>query len=244
MLVEDEPLLIRSLARHIKQQDAGFKVVCEASNGAIALELLEQHAIHLIISDIRMPVMEGLELLEKVSARYPLIEVVLLSGHSDFSYAQQALRNNALDYLLKPLTPIALENMLINAKKALSANFMLKDDLNLLGGDAKKSLDLARQYLEDHYSENIDLGNLSARLGFSSPYLTKLFHKYEDCSPVKFLTNLRINAARNLLINTNLSIKEVGERVGYPDQFYFSNVFRKAMGKSPSAFRRDSTTLS
>lgn len=242
MLVEDEPLLMKSLARHIELQDAGFKVVCQASNGKIALELLEENTIHLIISDIRMPVMDGLELLENVSTHYPLIEIVLLSGYSEFSYAQQALRNNALDYLLKPVTPADLEHVLINAKKALSAHFMLEDDLNLLGGDAKKSLDLAIKYLQDHYADDINLADLSSRLGFSSPYLTKLFHKYVGCSPVRFLTNLRIDAACNLLTNTSLSIKEVGERVGYPDQFYFSNVFRKTMGKSPSVFRRDSLT--
>lgn len=242
MVVEDEVLLRRSLVRHINDLDAGFSVTAEASNGEEALMILSQNDIHLIFTDIRMPIMEGIELLQAVSVRYPHIKVVLLSGYAEFSYAQQALRIGALDYLLKPVTENALERVLSNAKLALSSRYTLEEDSLLSCGTSEHVMELARRFLCEHYTENIDMAALSARLGFSPAYLTKLFNKLEGCSPVKFLTNLRINEARHLLLNTDLPIKEVGERVGYPDQFYFSNVFRKSVGQSPSMFRLNSPT--
>lgn len=242
MLVEDEPLLLRSLARHIAEIDPGFRVTCQAGDGAQALELLKTHDIHLIITDIRMPVMEGLELLQHVSAKYPHIEVVLLSGHAEFAYAQSALRNGALDYILKPVSPTALEQVLQSARVALGSRYIISEDIALSGGSTQQVVALVRQYLREHYTENIDMGILAAKFGFSSAYLTKIFNKHEGCSPVKYLTTLRIQQASHLLASTNLSIREVGERVGYPDQFYFSNVFRKTTGQSPSVYRQNTSS--
>lgn len=239
MVVEDEPLLLRSLARHIDALDAGFAVTCEADCGTKALELLETNDVHLIISDICMPVMSGLELLKAVQSRYPHILLVLLSGHAEFSYAQEAVRGGALDYLLKPISSSGLEQVLGSAGLLLSTRYKLEEDPTLTGNSAEQVVELTRIYLREHYTSLVDLSDFAARMGVSSAYLTKLFSKYEGCSPVKYLTNLRLSEARHLLVNTELPIREIGERVGYADQFYFSNVFRKATGYSPSVYRKD-----
>lgn len=242
LAAEDEPLLLRNLVRHIDELDAGFRVTCEASDGAQALGLLETNDIHLIITDICMPVMSGLELMKAVQARYPHVLLVLLSGHAEFSYAQEAVRGGALDYLLKPVSSSGLEQVLANAKMALGTRYKLEEDSSLSGGSAEQVMELARTYLREHYAELVDMADFASRMGFSAAYLTKLFHKFEGCSPIKYLTNLRLREAKHLLVNTDLSIKEVGDRVGYPDQFYFSNVFRKATGASPSVYRREATS--
>lgn len=241
MLVEDEQLLRRSLARHIANLDMGFAVTCEASDGKEALELLGRNDVHLIITDIRMPVMEGLELLDAVNTRYPHIKVVLLTGHAEFSYAQQALRGGALDYLLKPVSVSALEQMLLIVKTRLGADWLLEEDGVSSGVSAEETMNLLRNYIRGHFAEDIDMASLASSFGFSSAYLSKIFNRFEGTSPVKYLTSLRINEARHLLLNTNLTIKEVGERVGYDDQFYFSNVFRKTTGSSSSVFRAENS---
>ncbi len=240
LLVEDEPLLLRSLQRHIEQLDLGFRIVAVAQNGKEALDLLSQQDVHLIISDILMPVMTGLELLAHVHKHLPGICVAILSGHADFDYAQNALRAGALDYILKPITPEKIENLLLKAKIKLSAQYELIEDKSLSGQSAQQVMEFAREYLKEHYSEPITLVSLAHQLGYSSAYLTKLFNKFESCTPIKYLTDLRITQAKQLLANTALPIKEVGICVGYDNQFYFSRIFRKQTGFTPSEYRAKS----
>ena len=239
MLVEDEPLLLRSLERHISSIDLGFKVIAKAQNGQEALDFLKKAEMHLVISDIIMPLMSGLDLLTQINRYYPNIAVVLLSGYADFNFAQHALRESALDYILKPITREKIENILLKAKAELSRHYQLVEDETLSGQTAEQTMEYVRAYIRKHYNEQIDLSVLASKLGISSAYLTKLFNKYEKCSPIKYITDLRIVEAKHLLYNTTLTIKEISERLGYQNQFYFSRVFRKINKASPSEFRNN-----
>ena len=86
--------------------------------------------------------------------------------------------------------------------------------------------------------EDIDIGALADSMGFTPAYLTKLFSRYVGETPLKFLTGIRIHEAKRLLLESTLTIKEVGEHVGYPDQFHFSKTFRKYTDMNPSAYRK------
>ena len=240
LLVEDEILLMQSLARHVEELDMGFRVVCQTANGQDALKRLEKENIHLVITDIRMPVMGGLELAKEIHLKYPSIKTVILSGYAEFEYAKEALSQGVVDYLLKPVAADQLENTLSKVKLELEKTYELEEDTSLTGQNAAQVVEYATLYLKEHYMDDVDFSAFSQKLGFSSAYLTKLFNKYKGCTPLKYLTDIRIHQARDLLLNTDLTIREVGERVGYPDQFHFSKTFRKTTGASPSAFRSQS----
>ena len=237
LLVEDEPLLLHSLERYIDNANLGFSVVKTATNGREAINYLEFQNIHLIIPDIIMPAMTGLELLRYVHHHFPNISVIVLSGYADFSYAQEALQNDALNYVLKPVTQELVIDMLLKAKVKLDTRYQLLEEHNLSGQTVEQSFQYVRDYLKEHFSEPIELNTLAAQLGYSPAYLTKIFSKYENCTPIKYLTLLRITQAKQLLTNTALTIKEIGERVGYSNQFYFSRTFHKQVGKTPSEYR-------
>ena len=238
MLVEDEVLLRQSLARHIEALDSGYKVVCQVPDGCAALEALKSEDIHLIITDIRMPVMDGLTLAKNVHERYPHILTIVLSGYADFEYAQEALRQGVFDYLLKPVSRENLESALSKASLLLEKHFQLEEDSSMTGKDSQEIVDYVTLYIRSHYMDEVDFSELSSRLGFSSAYLTKLFNKYVGTTPLKYLTDIRIHEAKHLLLNTTLPIREVGEKVGYPDQFHFSKTFRKLTGMNPTAYRQ------
>ena len=211
LLVDDEYYVRQSLLRRIRNlENEDFKVIGEAENGEEALDMLRKHDIQLVITDIRMPVMDGLDLTRKILEQYPHILTVILTGYADFEYARKALRYGAFDYLLKPVSEESLDNLLSRARTRLS----------------------------EHYMEDIDISLMASELGFHSAYLTRLFGRYAGVTPLKYLTNLRIQEAKRLLLDTSLPISVVGERVGYPDQFHFSKTFRKATGVNPSAFRK------
>ncbi len=239
MLVEDEELLSQSLSRHIEELDAGYKVVCQMPDGQNALKALKKMDIHLIITDIRMPVMDGLALAKKVHTQYPHVLTIVLTGYADFKYAQEALRQGVFDYLLKPVTTEVLEEALGKASLQLQKYFQLEDDSAMVGKDAEQIVEYTVLYMREHYMDETDFSKLSAKMGFSSAYLTKLFNKYIGDTPLKYLTDIRIHEAKHLLLNTTLPIREIGEKVGYPDQFHFSKTFRRLTGKNPTAYRKE-----
>ena len=117
MIVEDEPHAQRRLQRMIERLDDFFRVEATALDGEEALERLKTVRCDVVFTDIRMPIMDGTELMQRVRRQYPEIMLVVLSGYSDFSYVSEAVRSQAVDYLLKPLTEEALVKLLAQLKE-------------------------------------------------------------------------------------------------------------------------------
>lgn len=102
LIVEDEFLLRQGIKNLVHWEQEGFQVVGETNNGKEALQLIESLHPHLVITDIVMPIMDGIELTGIIQERYPEIKVIVLSSYSDFEYIKSAMKNGAEDYLLKP----------------------------------------------------------------------------------------------------------------------------------------------
>ena len=120
MIVDDEPIIRKGLKKIINWEDYGFKVVCEARDGEDALELIKEHSIDFIVSDIKMHKVTGIELLREIREMGLDTLVLLLSGYDEFSYAQEGIRLGAFDYILKPIDSQKLKNILINASNKLT----------------------------------------------------------------------------------------------------------------------------
>lgn len=238
LLVDDEHFLRQSLRRRFEETADDFRIIAEASNGEEALRALEDHDIQVVITDIRMPVMDGLELAMKIREKHSGILTVILSGYAEFEYARTAIQHGVTDYLLKPVSAEDLAGTLATLRTRLQEMYELPDEAAASRLGAKESVHKAIRYMQDHYMEDIDIGTLADSLGFHSAYLTRLFNRYVGETPLKYLTGIRIEEAKKLLRDSSLSIADVGERVGYPDQFHFSKTFRKATGMNPSAFRK------
>lgn len=127
LIADDEPFIPLGLSKLINWEQEGFTVVYTASNGKEAYEYIENNPVDLVITDIQMPEMTGLELLEKTHEVYPNIQFVILSGFNDFHYVQTALRNQCRDYLLKPIQKDELLRILHEINKE---NIQKMDDLD------------------------------------------------------------------------------------------------------------------
>lgn len=239
LIVDDEHLIRQSLKRKIEGSASSFLVTEECGDGQQALDILKDKDIHVVFTDIRMPVMDGLTLVGHIHDRYPDILTVILTGYADFSYAQTAVREGVFDYLLKPVDTENLTDVLERMEVTLQKKYGLMEESSISKRSAKESVDFAVHYMREHYMDDIDLGALADKMGFTSAYLTKLFNKYLNESPLKYLTAIRINEAKRILLTTDEPVARVGEMVGYPDQFYFSRTFRKYTGKNPSAYRKE-----
>lgn len=238
IVVDDEKLILKNIVRNIEEADSSFKVVATARNGAEALELVKEYTPHVVFTDIRMPVLDGLELTFLIDQQFPSIKKVIVSGYDDFNYAKSALKNNVSDYLLKPINNDELKTLLLSLRQSLLAEL---NDSSLLPSStqqtSKEIVMLVQKFIHTNYRSPIDLNTLSTQFGFSSSYLTKIFVKHANISPLKYLTEYRMTIAKQLFSNPDLSIKSVAELCGYPDPFHFSKLFKKITGESPASYR-------
>ena len=238
LIADDEYMIRQSLARRITETDASFRIASECGEGKSALAAIEDGNIQVVFTDIRMPEMDGLELAKAIHERHPEILTVILTGFADFEYAQEAIRQGVFDYLLKPVSEDSLCAVLEKISIRLQTMYELPDDDGLSGRSADEVVQQVERYIKDHFREEIDFGKLAEDYGFSSAYLSKIFTKSREESPVRYLTRIRMKEAKRLLTMTNEPIARVGELSGYPDQFYFSRTFRKEVGENPTKYRK------
>lgn len=129
VVAEDEELLLNNLIKKIERTDLGFEVVASAQTGIQAYDLLKDHMPDVLITDIRMPAMDGIALLTKAREHFPLMKFIIISGFSDFEYARSAITLQVSDYLLKPVDPDELKNALQSLKNKFQAEQSAYEDI-------------------------------------------------------------------------------------------------------------------
>ena len=145
ILVDDEEEVRKGIIKKINWETLGFEVVGDAENGQDALEKIEQLEPDVIMTDIRMPYMDGLELIAKIRQKYPSMKVLIFSGYDDFEYAQQAIKLNVTEYILKPVNVEELTEILTRVRENLDKEIEQRRNLDLLRDSYLKSLPILRE---------------------------------------------------------------------------------------------------
>lgn len=243
IVAEDEERILNNIAKKIDGSNLGFKVVGKALTGKQALILVENLNPDVIFTDIKMPVMDGLELLENIYSRYPYIKTVIISGYADFEYAQKAIIYGVKGYLLKPVELESLVEILEKLKIILDTEKKsFKERFSIPEGPytSEEIVIMLKEFIKENYTEDINLNFIAEKLNYSVGYLSRIFSEHTGISLWKYIIELRINRAKYLLQNhRELSVKQIGEMVGYPDQSYFSRIFKRIVGKSPQEYREE-----
>jgi two-component system, response regulator YesN len=240
LVAEDEPLIRANLVKKLGEGCPEFEVVGEAADGRAALEAVAELSPDVLITDIRMPVMDGLALIREVYYAFPDVKVLIVSGYGEFEYARSALVHGVKDYLLKPVAAAELRATMSRLAVQLDAELERFETDHPFFPDASgdELVSMVQEWLRGHFTEEVSIAALAGRFHVNPPYLTRLFKRKTGAAPVRYLRDLRINMARKLLEDRpELEIKEVGGLCGYPDQGYFSRIFRQAAGASPQEYR-------
>lgn len=235
-IADDEMWIVMGLKKLIEKSAKPFAVVGEANNGVTALEELEKKRPDILFTDIRMPGYTGLELLEKLREKGLGLKVVFITGYADFEYAQSALRLGAFDYLLKPIDEDKLDEVL---ERLMGGSEETEgEDVEVNPTTIQKIV----QEIRSDYAKNITLTDLAGKYGISIGHLSGLVKKELNMSFSDYIAARRVQEAKELLKDDTLSIEEIAMQVGYSDYFYFTKVFKKNVGTSPSKYRKNLLT--
>lgn len=237
IIADDEKLIVNNLAHRIEQSNEAFSVVAKAGTGTQALALSRELLPDVVFSDIKMPEMDGIGLITALRDLNPSILCVIVSGYNDFEFMQAAIRNSAADYLLKPVNPDELKRLLARLEASLLAR--AQEIVPRRDSAPAEIVENVALYMRENYGKQIGLAEIADAQSISASYLTKLFRDHLGCSPSRYLTDYRMQQAKKLLVDSQLSVGEIAEHVGYPDPFHFSKSFKNLYGISPAQYRRD-----
>ncbi|WP_195321945.1 response regulator transcription factor [Streptococcus gordonii] len=236
MIVEDEYLVRQGIASLVNYEQFGMQVISQAENGREAWQKFQDNPADILLTDINMPQMNGLELSKLVRDQAPKCHIVFLTGYDDFDYARTAIKLGADDYLLKPFSKDDVEEMLAKVQTKLDKERKKAQIQNLV--DQGQHSELEEAIHERLADSELSLKNLAFQLGFSPSYLSVLIKKELGLPFQDYLIQERMKKAKLLLLTTDLKIYEIAEQVGFEDMNYFSQRFKQVVGLTPRQFKK------
>ena len=235
LLVDDEIIIREGFKRLFDWEAHDCQVVGEAADGMEALAQIDALKPDIVIMDINIPIMNGLKVIQMSRLKHPDTAFVIVSGYDDFSYCREALRLQITDYILKPVNYEEFGTCIDNLKIALFQQLLPQEEAKI----EDRPIVAITRYLQEHLDEDISLSLLSEEFHLSAQYISQLFKSEIGVNFLAYLTNIRMERAKKLLLSTALSIGEISEQLGFGDYRVFTKVFKKTEGVTPSQYRRD-----
>ena len=234
LLVEDEEIIRKGIRYSVPWEECGCSVVGEAENGAAGEEKIAELQPDIVITDITMPVKNGLEMIADTREKFNYIAIIL-TGYSEFEYAQQAIRNGVSDYVLKPLDMDEMRTALEKAVRLAGDNQYLQQREDEALSEDKVTDPLVLRivaYLKENYQSKITLADLQEQFHYSERYINQKFQKELGTTVIDYLNRCRIQNALELIRKGKLPISQIGWECGIGEYKYFNHVFKKYIGCS------------
>ena len=239
VLVDDERLIVKGLSSVVPWEEMGCRVAGTAYDGAGGLKLIREIRPDIVLTDIRMPNMDGLTMLAALRSEYPRMQMSVLTAYRDFDYARRAINLGVCRYLLKPSDMDELEEAVRVMVSRLDAQ--PKEDAPATDTEEAAGnfiVQAALSYMRAHCADgHISLGDVADHVYVSQWHLSKLLNRETGQSFFDLLGGMRIDLAKRLLSDPARRIHEVAEAVGYLDVAHFSKSFKKHVGCTPGEYR-------
>ena len=237
LLVDDEIMIREGFKKLFDWEAHDCDVVGEAADGMEALGKIDALKPDIVIMDINIPIMSGLKVIQLSRMKHPNTAFVIVSGYDDFSYCQQALRLQITDYMLKPVNYEEFGTCIDNLKISLFQQKIASEAEN--EKQEERVITGITRYMQEHLAEEVSLSVLAEEFHLNAQYISQLFKNEIGVGFLAYLTNIRMEKAKKLLLSTSLSVAEIAERSGYGDYRVFTKTFKKTEGITPSQYRRE-----
>lgn len=239
IVADDEDKIRNGITKLIRYYDIGFSVCATAKNGLEAIELTKEHLPNLIIMDINMPFINGLEAIKTIREINSNIKIIIISGYDKFEYAQQALEYGVSSYILKPFDNNDFKNTLLKLKssfKEIVTDSLQINDMNL-SSSCKTSM---INYIKTNYTNpDLSLSKLEDIFNLGRTSIASYIKRETNMTFTDYVTYLKINRAKELLLHSDISINKISELLGFNNQHYFSSFFKKHVGVSPLQYKNN-----
>lgn len=238
LIVEDETKIRQGIRALVEQIVPARLQVTEAASGKEAWEWLRrQEEVDLVITDIRMREMNGLELMGLARQAHPDAAFIVISGYDEFAYAREALRHGAADYLLKPIERVELARVLHKIREASDAR-KGETPAEAPGDDNERLLiRKVKSLVNERLDQELSLSYLAEHVYLHPKYLSDLFKRETGQNLSDFVTERRIHKAKKLLKETALKVPEISQMCGLANHKYFRALFKQHAGCTPNEFR-------
>ena len=260
LFVDDEKSIREGIVEIINWKKVGCEKLMIAENGDEALKILQKETFDLVITDIYMQKINGIQLAKEISRYWPKTRVILLSAYENFSYAREAIEAGVAKYLLKPLTPEELESAILEVMQKKQKFYRSQEhfsetekfvdicDSQFYGVEETKQIlekdteDIVVQALEiiqkNFQREDLEVSEIATSLHVSTGYFSRIFKKRMGSTCIEYITKKRIERAKELLKHTEMKHYLIAQAVGYSNVYYFSVQFKKLTGETPGQYRK------
>lgn len=238
LIVDDEAYMTEYIKSLVDWSSYGFDRVLTAGGGSLARDLLTRHNPELLVTDVRMPQITGIDLSALISESGYQTKVIIISGYSEFEYAKQAMRYGVMEYLVKPVLKDDFEEAL---KRVLQKYFQSGMDVNSnkkeFLQDKKDVVAYVKHYINENIENDLSLESLGAIVHLHPSYLSKIFKEVSDINLSNYITDVKMQRAAELLGQGDMKVQDVMRQLGYQKSQHFSKLFKKKYGITPKEYR-------
>lgn len=259
LIVDDEGIARSTIKYIIEYHFPQIEMISEAYNGKSAVEKAREMKPDIVIMDIEMPLINGIEASSKIKELLPKCAIIFLTAFASFTYAKQAISLGVVEYLLKPI----VEDEMVEVIKRILKRFdvgkwreemekqkeggnIVERELQKIDGVGERSLMVIyemRQYIDNHYMDDISVEGLADQFQISPNYFSRIFRQTFHISCKEYITTIRVEKAKEYLASSIMTVSDIGNMVGYSDPNYFTKVFRKKVGMTPKEYRNEQIFL-
>jgi len=253
MIAEDIGIVLENIVDIVRKSPLAnvIEICATASDGASAHSMITRFNPDIVITDIHMPLMDGLQLLESLRLKKCRAIFIILTGHAQFEYAKKAVSLGVSEFLLKPLQEEELHAALAKAVSELSGGMGITTahepvDIGLnqtksqndgIPADDITSLEGIKRFIDNYCSSDLSLDTMATKFNMSPKYLSRAFKEKYGVNFVEYITDVRIDKSKDMLSKTDTSINEISQMLGFHSNFYFYKVFKKRTGIPPGTWR-------
>jgi two-component system response regulator YesN len=245
LVADDESESRNTLCNCFPWVKLDFQVVAQANNGAEALQLSRDLPVDVILCDIKMPLLSGIDLAQELSNQKTKPVIIFLSGYRDFEFAQKAISFGVRYYLVKPARYEEIMSLFQRLKQELDARTIAADaaanpDYHTKNLDnstfQKKIIQMVQKYIQENF-KSATLDGVSKLVHLNSSYLSQLFKQKTGANFSDYLLKVKMTKAAELLLDYKLKTYTVSELVGYTNPKNFARTFKNYYGVNPREYR-------